>query len=71
MGALFLSLVRGGLVSLPWVLMAESLPANHVAKLALVLAWVVGSLGGSLGSLYWGLHLYVWGGGLVLLDHPR
>ena len=28
-GALFLSLVRGGLVSLPWVLMAESLPANH------------------------------------------
>ena len=60
-GALFLSLVRGGLVSLPWVLMAESLPANHFAKLALVLAWVVGSLGGSLGSLYWGLHLYVWG----------
>ena len=60
-GALFLSLVRGGLVSLPWVLMAESLPANHFAKLALVLAWVVGSLGGSLGSLYWGLDLYVWG----------
>ena len=31
-GALFLSLVWGGLVSLTWVLMAESLPANHFAK---------------------------------------
>ena len=70
-GALFLSLVRGGLVSLPWVLMAESLPANHVAKLALVIAWVVGSLGGSLGLLYWTSAHYVWVGGLVLLDHTR
>ena len=60
-GVLFLSLVWGGLVSLPWVLMAESLPANHVAKLALVVAGVVGWLGGSLGLFYWGWGLSVLG----------
>ena len=59
-GVLFLSLLRSGLVGLPWVLMAESLPANHVAKLALVVAWVAGSLGGSLGLLYWTSAFYVW-----------
>ena len=60
-GVLFLSLLRSGLVGLPWVLMAESLPANHVAKLALIVAWVAGSLGGSLGLLYWTSAFYVWG----------
>ena len=59
-GALFLSLVWGGLVSLTWVLMAESLPANHFAKLALAVTWV-GLLGSSLGLLYWGSALHVWG----------
>ena len=58
---LILALVRGGLINLPWVLMAESLPARHFAKLALAVSWV-GSQGGALPQLYRGLALYVWGG---------
>ena len=58
---LVLALVRGGLISLPWVLMAESLPARHFAKLALAVSWV-GSQGGALSLLYGTLSLYVWGG---------
>ena len=58
---LILVLVRGGLLSLPWVLMAESLPAQHFAKLALAVTWV-GSQGGTLPQLYRSLALYVWGG---------
>ena len=59
-GVLLLSLVGGGLVSLPWVLMAELLPGRHFAKLALGLTWV-GLLGRMLGPLYWGSALAVWG----------
>ena len=58
-GVLLLWLVLGGLISLPWVLMAESLPENHFAKLALGITWV-GLLGSSLGPLWWGLALDVW-----------
>ena len=58
---LILALVRGGLISLPWVLMAESLPARHFAKLALAVSWV-GSQGGALSLFYRGLALYAWGG---------
>ena len=58
---LILALVRGGLISLPWVLMAESLPARHFAKLALAVTWV-GSQGGALPLLYGTLAHYVWGG---------
>ena len=43
-GMLLMWLVLGGLISLTWVLMAESLPENHFAKLALGITWV-GSLG--------------------------
>lgn len=57
---LILALVRGGLISLPWVLMAESLPARHFAKLALAVTWV-GWLGSSLGVLYWTWAHYVSG----------
>ncbi len=57
---LILALGRGGLVSLPWVLMAESLPARHFAKQALVVTWM-GWLGSSLGVLYWSRADYVWG----------
>ena len=57
---LILALVRGGLISLPWVLMAESLSARHFAKLFLAVTWV-GWLGSSLGVLYWSWAHYVWG----------
>ena len=56
---LILALVRGGLISLPWVLMAESLPARHFAKLALAVTWV-GSMGSSLSQLGESLVLYYW-----------
>ena len=63
-GALVLPLVQplvhGGLVSLPWVLMAESLPANHFAKLALPVTWL-GLLIGSLGPFFWRLTIAGWG----------
>ena len=61
-GALLLSLVRGGLISLPWVLVADLLPKRHFAKLALAIA-VLGVLGSSLGSLYQGAAMVVWGTG--------
>ncbi len=44
-GALLLSLVRGGLISLPWVLMADLLPKRHFAKLALAIT-LLGTLAG-------------------------
>ena len=52
-GMLLMWLVLGGLVSLPWVLMAESLPKHHFAKLALATVWL-GSLGLSLEALLFG-----------------
>ena len=61
-GALLLSLVQGGLVSLPWVLMAKVLPVRHFAKLALAITWV-GLLSASLGTIYWGWALDFWGVG--------
>ena len=61
-GALLLSLVRGGLISLPWVLMADLLPKRHFAKLALAII-LLGTLGGSLGPLYGGVALRLWGPG--------
>ena len=58
--ALLLSLVRGGLISLPWVLAADLLPQRHFAKLALAMT-LLGTLGMSLGSLYQGAAMAVWG----------
>ena len=52
-GMLLMWLVLGGLISLPWVLMAKSLPRNHFAKLALAIIWL-GSLGLSLEALLFG-----------------
>ena len=49
-GMLLMRLVLGGLISLPWVLMAECLPQNHFAKLALAITWL-GALALSLESL--------------------
>ena len=59
-GVLLLSLVRGGLISLPWVLMADALPGRHFAKLALAVTGV-GWLGSGLGTVYWSLALDFWG----------
>ena len=56
---LILALVRGGLISLPWVFMADYLPTRHFAKLALVVTWV-GSMGSSLAQLGESLALYYW-----------
>ena len=39
-GMLLMWLVLGGLISLPWALMAESLPEKHFAKLALGITWI-------------------------------
>ena len=57
-GMLFMWLVLGGLISLPWVLMAESLPRHHFAKIALAIIWL-GSLGLSLEALLFGWPLTV------------
>ena len=54
-------LVRGGLICLPWVLMAELLPTQHFAKIALGITFVTGLLGGSIGLILWGLFQDVWG----------
>ena len=61
-GAYLLLLVRAGLISLPWVLVADLLPKRHFAKLALVMI-LLGTLGGSLGSFYSGGVMFVWGSG--------
>ena len=70
-GALLLSLVRGGLISLPWVLMAYLLPTRHFAKLALAMT-LLSVLGSSLGSLYQGAAMVAWGTGsfiwIVLIE---
>ena len=55
-----LSVIRGGLISLPWILMADCLPIRHFAKLALAVSWV-GSMGSSLALLGESLGLYFWG----------
>ena len=57
-GMLLMHLVLGGLISLPWLLMAESLPLNHFAKLALAITWL-GALALSLESLLISLALLI------------
>ncbi len=61
-GALLLSFVRGGLISLPWVLAADLMPKRHFGKLALAIL-LLGTLGGSLGSFYVGGVMFLWGAG--------
>ena len=55
-----LGLVRGGLVCLPWVLMAELLPIRHFAKIALGVVFVGSLFGGALGPLLWGALTVAW-----------
>ena len=59
-GTLWLGLVRGGLVCLPWVLMAELLPTRHFAKIALGVVFVGSLLGGTLGPMLWGALTDAW-----------
>ena len=43
-------IVQGGLLCLPWVLMAELVTPQHFAKIALVITFLGGTLGGELGG---------------------
>ena len=56
-GMLLLLLALGGLVCLPWILMAECLPQNHLAKLALAITWM-GAIALSLESVLISLTLF-------------
>ena len=60
-GTVGLGLVRGGLVCLPWVLMAELLPTRHFAKIALGVMLVGSLVGGTLGPILWGGLTDFWG----------
>ena len=62
-------LVRGGLICLPWVLMAELLPTQHFAKIAFGITFVTGLLGRVIGLILWGLFQDVWGSerGLIVV----
>ena len=53
---MLLSMVRGGLISLPWVMAADLLPKRHFSKLALAIT-LLGTLGGWLSLLNWGAAL--------------
>ena len=59
-GTLGLGLVRGGLVCLPWVLMAELLPTRHFAKIALAVMFAGSLFGGTLGPMLLGTVMDVW-----------
>ena len=63
-------LISGGLISLPWVLMAELLPPRHFAKMALGIS-VGGYLGAGLGTnflatvmFFWSDYVVFWGADL-------
>ena len=53
-GVLALALVRGGLICLPWVLMAELLPLRHFAKIAVAITVILATLGGTLSQILLG-----------------
>ena len=59
-GTLGLGLVRGGLICLPWVLMAELLPIRHFAKIALGVVFVGSLFGGTFGRILWGALTDAW-----------
>ncbi len=50
LGACALGVVSAGLVCLPWVLLAESLPNRHFASIAVAIVLAGGLLGGTLGA---------------------
>ena len=64
-------IVQGGLICLPWVLMAELVTPRHFAKVALVIAFLGGTLGGTLGGAIGPIMRFyfdfVWGDGVVLV----
>ena len=59
-GTLGLGLVRGGLVCLPWVLMADLLPIRHFAKISLGVVFVGSLFGGTFGPILWGALTDAW-----------
>ena len=58
-------LISGGLISLPWVLMAELLPPRHFAKMALGILFVGGYLGAGLGTTLLSTATFLWGNYVV------
>ena len=59
--------VSGGLICLPWLLMAELLPPRHFAKMALGMLFVGSFLGAGSGTtllttvmFFWGSYIVVW-----------
>ena len=64
--------VSGGLICLPWLLMAELLPPRHFAKMALGMLFVGSFLGAGSGTtllttvmFFWGSYIVVWGADLA------
>ena len=76
LGACALGIVSAGLVCLPWVLLAESLPNRHFASIAVAIVLAGGLLGGTLGassagilSSFQGFDAVLWlgaGGGILV-----
>ena len=58
-------LISGGLISLPWVLMAELLPPRHFAKMVLGILFVGGYLGAGLGTTLLSTATFLWGNYVV------
>ena len=69
-GTVGLGLVRGGLVCLPWVLMAELLPTRHFAKIALGVMLFGSLVGGTLGPILWGGLTDIWGNNAIFWFIP-
>ena len=63
-------LTHSSLICLPWVLMAELLPKEHFAKVAVAIALIGGFLGSNLGSTSMGLASSFWGFGVVFWTIP-
>ena len=59
-------LVSGGLICLPWVLLAELLPPRHFAKMALGILFVGGYLGEGSGTALLSTVMFVWGADMVV-----
>ena len=65
-GVTVLGISHSGLICLPWVLMAELLPKEHFAKVAVAITLIGGFLGSNFGSISMGLASTFWGFGVVI-----
>ena len=69
-GVTVLGISHSGLICLPWVLMAELLPKEHFAKVAVAITLIGGFLGINLGSTSMGLASAFWGFSVVFWTIP-